>query len=392
MLPEWAPNLHPLIIHFPIALLVSAAIIDSIGMVLKNQEIWRRGAMGLYVGGALGAVLAWWTGTSAADSVFLPTDANALLTEHSDLGHYVLYFFLAYGILRVTMFLLKLDTKALFRTSSYVVGLAGIVLVYVTADHGGQLVYQYGVGVQAVPQEAVQLSVVADNSSSAPARNDLGGWTFKPSRASAWMSSMTTYGATDELQMSMRDGGERGDVLGISSSGNSAMFTFDYDMTTVQLDAALNLDDFEGTLMFVHHVIDANNYHFTSVSNTAMRQGRSENGDIFLMADESYSPAGWHTYRAVADQTHFRAYSDQALVAHGHGDDPGVGLVGIRLNGTGTVLIEFVQTASLRGEGKDGEAAAAPAEEDHSEMEGMPDDDGGSTGEEEETEAADHDH
>ncbi len=389
MLPDWAPNLHPLIIHFPIALLFSAALIDSVGMVLKNQEVWRRAAMGLYVGGMVAVIVAYFTGEAAADSVFLPTEANALLTEHSDLGHYVLYFFCVYGIVRGLLYYMKLDAKGIIRTASYVVGLGGAVLVWVTADHGGQLVYEYGVGVKAVPQEEVQLPAMT-SADSAPVRNENGGWTFKPTRASAWMSSMSTYGATGSLEMSMRDGAERGDVLGITSDGQPAMFTFDYDMVTVQIDAALNLDDFEGTVMFVHHVVDENNYHFTSVSNTSMRQGRSENGDIFLMADEDYSPSGWHSYRAVADQTHFRAYSDQQLVAHGHGDDPGVGPVGIRLNGTGTVLLDFVQTVSLRGEGV-GEvavdaAASEEAAEDHSEME---DGDGEGAGE---TEEEEHDH
>ena len=96
-----------------------------------------------------------------------------------------------------------------------------------------------------------------------------------------------------------------------------------------------------------------------------MRQGKSENGDLILMADESYTPSGWHSYRAVADQTHFRGYSDQVLVVHGHGNDPGTGPVGVRLNGTGTVLIDFVQTASLRGEGRDMNMDVGEAEHDH---------------------------
>jgi len=367
MLPDWAPNLHPLFVHFPIALLYSAAIVDSVGIVLKNQEVWRRAAMGLYVGGMVAVVVTFFTGRAAADSVFLHTEANALLTEHSDLGHYVLYFFVVYGLLRAVLYFMKLDAKGIIRTASYIVGLGGALLVWVTADHGGQLVYKYGVGVQAVPQEEVQLPAMA-SADSAPVDNENGGWTFKPTRASAWMSSMSTYGAAVDLELSMRDAGERGDVLGITSTGQPAMFVFEHDMFTVQIDAALNLDDFEGTVMFVHHFVDENNYYFTSVSKTAMRQGRSENGDIFLMADEDYTPSGWHSYRAVADRTHFRAYSDQKLIAHGHGDDPGAGPVGIRLNGTGTVLLDFVQTVSLRGEGTEngeGESAGEIEEDDH---------------------------
>ena len=378
LLPDWAPNIHPLLVHFPIALLVAAAIVDSVGMVLKNQDIWRQGAMGLYVGGALGTFAAWLAGKQAADSVFLPTDANALLTEHSDLGHYLFYFFTTYAVIRVTMYALKLDTRTLFRTLGYFTGLGGIVLLWATADHGAQLVYVYGVGVKAVPQEMVMLPAPNSDGSSSPVSNEDGGWTFKPTRASSWLASMTMYGAVEDLQTSMKDGGERGDVLALSTSGRPVMFTFDQAMVTVQIDLAMNLDDFVGTVMIVHHVIDENNYHFTSASNEEMKQGRSENGDIYLMDNKPYSPSGWHSYRVVADQTHFRSYSDQALTVHGHGDDPGSGWVGIRLNGTGTMLLDYMQTVSLRGEGK-----MDMADHDEGEMEMDDHDDG---------EDADHEH
>ena len=143
------------------------------------------------------------------------------------------------------------------------------------------------------------------------------------------------------------------------------MLTYDFPMQTLQLDAALNLDGFDGTVMFVHHVIDEKNYHFMSVSKTEMKLGKSENGDLFLMDSKPFSPNGWMSYRVVADQTHFRSYADQDLITHGHGDDRGSGVVGIRLNGSGTVLVDYIQTVSLRGEGL-GQGVA----EDHDEAEG----------------------
>lgn len=162
------------------------------------------------------------------------------------------------------------------------------------------------------------------------------------------MDAMTVYGNEDGLMPSLMDGGERGDVLGLTVSGDPVMLTFDHTMASVQIDALMNLDAFEGTVMFVTHVEDADNYYFTSFSNESVRQGISEAGDLILMDDQPFSPEGWVSYRAVADQTHFRAYADQQLIAHGHGDEGGMGPVGIRLNGEGTVLIDYIQTASLR--------------------------------------------
>lgn len=349
MLPYWAPNVHPLVIHFPIALLFTAALVDTVALFLRSNDFLRKGAFSLYLLGGLTVVAAWFTGEQAADSVFLSAEANALLTEHSDLGHYTLYFFGAYAVIRLVMFGLSLESRMALRSVVWLIGLGGIGLTWLTADHGSQLVYQHGAGVQAVSAET-PVFVAADSSASAgPVMNDQGGWTFKPSRAATWMESMTVYGDADGLVTSLQDGGERGDVLALTLSGDPVMLVFDHPMMSVQIDAPINLDAFDGTFMITTHVEDEDNYYFTSFSKESVRQGMSESGDLILMDDQPYSPAGWVSYRAVADQTHFRAYADQQMIAHGHGDDGGMGPVGIRLNGNGTVLIDYVQTVSLRG-------------------------------------------
>ena len=352
IIPEWAPNVHPLIVHFPIALLFVAALIDTIGLFLKNQDMWKNSVFLLYFLGALAAVAALFSGKQAADSVFLATEANALLTSHADLAHYLVYFFGGYALLRAIFFFSKLESRSGIRFVMYILGLGGLVLVWATADRGAQMVFKYGVGVEAVDSASPIIQVPMDSSAtSAPVSNGKGGWSWKPTRVSAWMSAMTSYQDASMLTTSIQDGGDHGDVLGLTSTGEPAMMTFDFPMQTLQLDAALNMDGFDGTVMFVHHVIDEKNYHFTSISKTEMKLGKSENGDLFLMDSKPFSPTGWMSYRVVADQTHFRSYADQELVAHGHGDDPGSGVVGIRLNGSGTVLVDYVQTVSLRGEG-----------------------------------------
>ena len=73
-----------------------------------------------------------------------------------------------------------------------------------------------------------------------------------------------------------------------------------------------------------------------------------ENGDLYLMDAKPFDASGWHTYRVVGDQTHFRAYANEILVTHGHKDAAGSGFVGLRLNGTGTVLLEWMQVQPVR--------------------------------------------
>ena len=42
--PDWAPNIHPLVIHFPIALLVAAAMTDLADMLLRDRTSVRDAA------------------------------------------------------------------------------------------------------------------------------------------------------------------------------------------------------------------------------------------------------------------------------------------------------------------------------------------------------------
>jgi len=77
-LPDWAPNLHALIVHFPIAILFVAVLIDILGLLLRRKPFWRRAAVLLYVLGGVAVFVTYLTGEQAADSVFLPTEARSV--------------------------------------------------------------------------------------------------------------------------------------------------------------------------------------------------------------------------------------------------------------------------------------------------------------------------
>ena len=78
LLPEWVPNAHPLIVHFPIALIFVAATAD--GLALWTGPRWRTGrevATGLYGATALSAVVSYYSGTWAIDTVTIATPEAA---------------------------------------------------------------------------------------------------------------------------------------------------------------------------------------------------------------------------------------------------------------------------------------------------------------------------
>lgn len=377
LIPDWAPNLHPLVLHFPIALLFVAAALDAVGLFSGDRGSWRKSANWLYALGAVSAVATWYTGTLAADSVFLPTEANAVLTEHADLGLWTAWFFGVYGALRTGINATKLGAGTAARLGFFVLGLAGLGLMTVTATHGAELVYRYGVGVEAVetaPSEPLIQAEAGENGIAvSPA-----GWSWTPARAAAWKAeAIWLEGSAESLKSSLVDGGDRGDVIELEVT-EPTLFVLPGQIDRLQVDFAVDLSEFDGSVLVAHHVQEDGSYGFTSLANDVIRLGRTENSDLLVQATEAMTEGVWRDIRVVVDGTHFRSYVDTKMLIHGHGDAFEPGQVGLRLNGSGVVRISGIQAVDLGA--VSGAASDEPAAMDAGmEMEG-------------EAAADDHDH
>lgn len=82
--PEWAPNIHPLLIHFPIVLLLLAPLLDLCAILFKKQQWLKNSANLIYVLAGLGLIITYFSGRLAADSVDIPTQAYTTLSRHAD--------------------------------------------------------------------------------------------------------------------------------------------------------------------------------------------------------------------------------------------------------------------------------------------------------------------
>ena len=145
----WAPNPHALIVHLPIGLLVTAAVADLVAMLRRDPSTVVRVSTGLYIAGTVTLVAAFLTGRSAAPEVYTPGMAQAIVARHWDWALWCVWYF---GFLTAGRVGLQLAAGVPRRTSTValaVAGLAGLVLLTNTAELGGRLVYQHGVGVAA---------------------------------------------------------------------------------------------------------------------------------------------------------------------------------------------------------------------------------------------------
>ncbi len=152
--PGW-DGLHPLIIHFPIALLFAAPVFVFLGAILGPRR--GRGmlyaALLLMVLGTVSIFFAIETGEAAGKLADRTPEINAMLEHHEGLAERTRLTFsiltvVFAGILAVPV-IRKREPKRVVATVLPLVFLAvygaGMVVLANTADHGGRLVHELGV-------------------------------------------------------------------------------------------------------------------------------------------------------------------------------------------------------------------------------------------------------
>ena len=141
-------NLHPLFVHFPIALLSLFFLLDLIASMAGKTE-WRKTAGWFLYSGAIFSAITVAAGLIAADSVAHAGDVHEIMENHEHLGIAVLS-------LAITLSGWRLLAKNQIRGGAntlyllFSAILAGLLLF--TADLGGLMVYSYGVAVKPVAE------------------------------------------------------------------------------------------------------------------------------------------------------------------------------------------------------------------------------------------------
>ncbi len=359
MLPDWAPNVHPLIVHFPIALLIAAALVDVVSLGIRRQyPTVRHAAVGLYALGALAAIGTFFTGRSAADGVDLPTTAITAVNAHSDWALWTVWVFGLYAVLRLGVTYWKRSGDLVVHLPLALVGVAALFLVQQTAERGAKLVYLYGVGVQAVDIENPTRhdhdahGMTIDNAESMNHMEAVVAIT--PTADGAWAWTATDGRLPSGLQFLEGDeaalDATSADDTVVLRPQRPVLFVLGKPLGDVQAEATLDLAGFTGIVMLVHHVHTLQDYDFLAVDKPAsgpamIRQGRVEGGMTTVFAEKTTALVEPVELRAVAAGGHFRGLLAGTLLTHGHGDAADAGRVGLRIAGSGPVgVLRFAAT------------------------------------------------
>lgn len=143
-------NVHPLVVHFPIALLSCFFLLDVLAGLFRSRQLSFVAGWFLALG-TLGAIAAAAMGLQAALTVPHPPEVHEIIDHHR-------YFALNTVVLAVILLLWRLLNRARFSLPGRVVYLllAGFMVVNLlfAADYGGLMVYRYGVAVKAAKIQA----------------------------------------------------------------------------------------------------------------------------------------------------------------------------------------------------------------------------------------------
>ena len=156
---------HPQVVHFAVALLFAGVFARWVSLTGKLPWLGP-GATTLLLAGTLAAVAAVQSGQDAHGPVERVPGARAAVIAHEEWGKRARNVFLAVAGLEIVALALagRPGARRGLLVASGVVGLAGCVVLFEAAEHGGDVVYSYagGVGIRSGdPQDVSRLLVAA---------------------------------------------------------------------------------------------------------------------------------------------------------------------------------------------------------------------------------------
>ncbi|MBK8149287.1 MAG: hypothetical protein IPN69_10590 [Acidobacteria bacterium] len=161
-IPAW-DAMHPIIVHFPIALLLIAPLLIVFGLVFYGQNrAFMISAFVLMLLGTIAAVVAVATGSAAGELAERVANVESVLENHEELAETTRNIFLAltviFGAIVFVPMILKKDFArkiTLPVTLAFLVFYAGGAVVLMNAAHeGGRLVHEFGVKAMVASQNA----------------------------------------------------------------------------------------------------------------------------------------------------------------------------------------------------------------------------------------------
>ncbi|MFQ6614796.1 MAG: DUF2231 domain-containing protein [Fidelibacterota bacterium] len=327
-LPDWAPGVHPLIVHFPLVILLGAILINLGEYFIPwlKRQLWI--GTTFYGIGWFAAGIAWFAGRRAADAVQVADEIIPAISRHSDLAEQVLILFGVVLLLRLVIHFLSTSYRFTVTILASIVALAGGRQLVATGDQGAMLVYRYGVGVQ--PSVLEEKPAVSDYSFTL----DEEGWNWILKGSTPVFDSIPGHWSGNDSDWEKVATGE-------SPLENQETVLYLSPVPLVNLSGKLSLetDSLRGKVELLYHYQDENNYDYLALSKGEIRLGRKQKGAETIFESTSIPIPGFLTLKVVANGNHLRGYLNDELIIHTHKPPGAAGVNGFRLSGPGRIRL-----------------------------------------------------
>ena len=145
-------EIHPKVVHFPVALLTTYSILEIIGIVF-NKEFITKSAFLVLCLGVVTSLFAVLTGNqAAANFVYWTDDSLALLNNHQSSATYLLWTSAIVCGLRIFA-VIKKKFVGLIKYVFVILAIVILFIVFKTGSYGGDLVKKYGIGTDVYQNE-----------------------------------------------------------------------------------------------------------------------------------------------------------------------------------------------------------------------------------------------
>ncbi len=141
-------NVHPIVVHFPIAFLCGATLLYFLAAVIGSASL-KWAALWSLLFGTAGAGLALLTGFEASDGVMVAESVRSALLDHHK------HLMIATGVIAGSLTIWALTARPMpvrFRWAFLAALVAMCAVLARGADYGGRMVYDYNAGGNACGQ------------------------------------------------------------------------------------------------------------------------------------------------------------------------------------------------------------------------------------------------
>jgi uncharacterized membrane protein len=137
-------HLHPLTVHFPVALIITGFFIEVLSLFFNKREpCLSKAGFYLMLLGTLGAVAAFLTGEFFTEE--LKGKAGEVEELHEVFAKICMYTMVAASVLRIFLMIRKKDNTG-WKWAVFSLYFIGTVFVGIAGLYGGTLVYNYIIG------------------------------------------------------------------------------------------------------------------------------------------------------------------------------------------------------------------------------------------------------